>query len=381
MIELKGEIILVADLHFGINKFNIKTLKNQIKLFTKQIFPYMIKNNITTIFQFGDIFHNRTTADIIWFETLKREFFDIIQENNFNLLILKGNHDIALRESLDIALIDTIQQIYHKNITVFSKNEIIKVNNTEILVVPWITKDNSLKLEKYNVNGIFGHLEIQQFEMSKGLKDTSSILIPDYFKKQVDFVYSGHYHLKRKGGIINYLGTPFWNDWGDYNEEKGFYKFNGNDKDLFFIKNIVTKKYIKIKYNDDNKKPIEISGLEKNSIFYDIIEFKENISIFSKHHIKTFLNKYKDNKFEEMIYLLKQNNITTIITDNQHLSEIIGTNYITESIEELSTKEKQVDYNNSSIDLIRETIKNNKPEYFKIFENLLLNIDKEEIWI
>ena len=47
--KIDGKLIVIADCHFGIRRFNIDTLKDQLSFFDNQIFPYMEENNINKI--------------------------------------------------------------------------------------------------------------------------------------------------------------------------------------------------------------------------------------------------------------------------------------------------------------------------------------------
>jgi len=367
---LDKEILILGDIHFGVKRFSVSVLKNQLKVFNKQIIPYMKKNNIKQIFQLGDIFDNRTTADVIWFETLKKEFFEVLRENKIEMFILKGNHDIALRESRSIALIDTISEIYD-NITVFSSREYIKIGEMTVYIVPWITKDETLtKEEVSDVDYVFGHFEVRNFSMVPGVVDNSSELTEDFFKSnpRLKGVYSGHYHLKNIKGFLKYLGSLHQLTWSDYNDMKGFYHFDGFS--LGYIHNKESKKYIKIKYNDDlnTDKHIEVKGLRHYSLFLTEEEFEELMPELKEHELKTFINKYKDDSYEELLYKMKKSNIKTSVVNNQELSEIIGADYIVEA-EEIDLKDTET--------LIVDTIKRKRDDLLPLLTELLAEIKTE----
>ena len=364
---LDKEILIIGDIHYGVKRFSIPVLKNQLKVFNNQIIPYMKKNNIKQIFQLGDIFDNRTTADIIWFETLKKEFFDVLRDNDIEMFILKGNHDIALRESRSIALIDTVAEIYD-NITVFSSREYIKVGEMDVYVVPWITKDETLTKEEISdVDYIFGHFEVRNFSMVPGVVDKSSELTEDFFKSnpRLKGVYSGHYHLKNIKGFLKYLGSLHQLTWSDYNDMKGFYHFDGFSLD--YIHNNQSKKYIKIKYNDDlnTDRHIEVKGLEEHSLFLTEQEFEDILPELKEHELKTFINKHKDDSYEEVLYEMKKANLKTSVVNNQELSEIIGTDYIVEA-DEIDQKDTET----LIIDAIKVTRKDLLPLLTELFAEI-----------
>ena len=372
MIELNGNMILIGDTHFGKRKFSIDFLENQLAVFEKQIFPYMEENKIDKIMQFGDLFDNRTTANIIWFEKVKSNFFDKLKELNITMYTFLGNHDIAYRESRDISLTETISQLYPDNVKLFKNRETISLNNEKILIVPWITKNESLTTEEIkDVDYVFGHFEIRNFEMTKGHKDMNAKLTPEFFENGLNIkgVYSGHFHLKRNQGVIEYLGTPFQMDWGDYNEEKGFYNFDGITNE--FIENTSSKKFIKVKYNDEENtdRNIEVKGLFKHSKLFTDEEFEELLPHLQNQEVKTFINKHQDNHYEELLEKMKKADIKGSIVNNQELSAMIGTEYILDNATDISQKDTKT--------LIIETLESAKPELIPLLNELFTEIQTE----
>ena len=370
MIQIKGNIILIGDTHFGVKRFSIEMLKNQIRFFNEQVFPYMEKNNIKQIFQFGDIFDNRTTVDIIWMDYIKKYFFDVLLDKDITLYTLKGNHDLALRETRRIALIDTFAEMY-QNIKVFTEKEVIDINGFKTLIVPWLVKGEDLTYEDIkNMDYVFGHLELRNFEMTKGHCDTSAKLTKEFFEQSLNIkgVYSGHYHLKRDNGVIQYLGTPFQINFADYDEEKGFYDFDGIN--LEFFENTSSKKFIKVKYNDEDPstdRNIEVSGLFKYSKLLTDEEYKILLPELDKHEIKFFINKAKDRHFDEILYTMKENKIHATVVDNQEISQIIGTDYIEDK--ELDVQEKD------TRTLITDTVKEHKEDLLPLLLDIFREID------
>jgi len=376
MIKLTGNTILCGDLHFGKRKFSTDFLDNQLAVFEKQIFPYMQENKIDKIIQFGDLFDNRTTVNIIWFERVKSKFFDKLKELNIVMYTFLGNHDIAYRESRDISLVETISQLYPDNVKLFKDRELITLNNEKILIVPWITKNESLTTEEIkDADYVFGHFEIRNFEMTKGHKDINAKLTPEFFEKDLNIkgVYSGHFHLKRNNGIIEYLGTPYQMDWGDYDEQKGFYVFDGITNE--FIENTSSKKFIKVKYNDQNKyeentdRNIEVKGLFKYSKLLTDEEFEELLPTIQKHEVKTFINKHQDNHYEELLYKMKKADIKGSIVNNQELSELIGTDYVIDASINIEQKDTKT--------LIIETLKEANPELLPLLNELFNEVQAE----
>lgn len=372
--NVNGKMIFLGDTHFGLKKASVEFFENQMLHFEKQVFPYMKENGIKYIFQFGDFFDNRTSADIRMIKNVRTRIFDYMAREGIIMYSLLGNHDIALRESREISLIEHFQDLYPENFVLFRDRETMTVNGKNVFVIPWLTTEDILEpSELKGKDYIFGHLEIRNFAVVKGHIDESSKLTPEFFEKafSVKGVFSGHYHIKSTDGLIYYLGTPYALNWNDYDEQKGFYVW-GENQELDFFPNTVSKKFIKLKYNDEKEKPLEISGLFEEPVFYTFEEFNKVTDIIKPHEIKFFVNKAVDNKFDEYLYVLKENNINFTLVNNQMVSVLIETNYVEED------KAEPMDFE-STRDLITKTIKDNRPELIPIIHELFMELDSSVV--
>jgi len=330
---MSSKVILIGDTHFGIKKFSLEFLDNQLELFDTQIFPYMEENNIKEIYQLGDLFDNRTTADIGWLDSVKSKFFDVLKQKDIILYTLLGNHDIYYRESREISLIETISELYPNNFKIFKERTSLKLLGRDTYIVPWITKNESLTYDEIKDKEIvLGHFEIRDFSMVKGHVDKTSELTKDFFKSdtKVDRVFSGHYHLKNTEGDIKYLGTPFQLTFSDHDEQKGFYVWDGFTLD--FIENTCTKKFIKIEYDDSNfEGNVKVIGLKQQPIYYSNIEFKSILESLEKHECKFIVKESKDREFEDVVFDIKESKVKHIVVNNQEVKKLIGN---TENIDE-----------------------------------------------
>jgi len=370
--EINGKLIVIGDMHFGIKRFNIETLKDQLSLLDKQIFPYMKEHNITEIFQLGDLFDNRTTTDINFIHELRIRFFDKIKEKNLILHSLVGNHDIFHRESREVTLVKFFRDLYPDNFILYENRTYININKNKTYVVPWITKDEDFTYDEIkDCHNVLGHFEIRHFALVKGHMDETSKLTTEFFtgNTKVKNVFSGHFHLKDTKKLVKYLGTPWQNNFSDYDEEKGFYVWDEDDY-LEFFENTSSKKYIKVKYNDEQNtdRNIEVSGLFKHRKLLTDEEYKELLPSLEKHEIKFFINKAKDRHFDEILYTMKEAGVNSTVINNEELSEIIGTDYIEDSEVELDTSDTRT--------LITEAVKSNKEELIPLLIDIFNDIDR-----
>jgi len=364
----RDKIIILGDTHFGARGFSLKTFEDQIIFFKEQLFPYMKENNIDTIIQLGDILDHRKNIDILLFNKLVSEFFEEIRKNNFKLFTLLGNHDIYYNTKLDINLVKFFEELYPENVKVFTERTKTIINDQKCYFVPWIIGNTLTTNELDDVDILFGHLEIRNFEMIKGHKDEKSILTSGFLKKRKKLkeVFSGHYHLKTSDGFVYYVGTPYQLNWGDYDTKRGFYVWDKNNE-LEFIENITSPKFIKIKYNESNKNGrLEIKGLYDTPVYYN--SGSEVDIDLSKHHLKFFVNNADEKKkeYESDIFELRRKGFEFTVTNNVEISNLIGKDYISNDYENTSTTE-----------LIITTIKKEAPDLLELTNNLLSEIKEE----
>jgi len=364
----REKIVIVGDTHFGSKGFSSVSFEEQIMFFEKQLFLYMEDNGIDTIIQMGDFLDHRKSMDILIFNKILNRFFDVLVKKKFRMITILGNHDIYYNSKLDVNLMQTFERLYPHNVKVFKERTKLTINNQICYFVPWIIDGTLTEQELIGVEILFGHLEIRNFEMIKGHKDENSILTSDFLKKRKKLkkVFSGHYHIKSTNGFIQYVGTPFQLNWGDYETSRGFFVW---DKfgDTEFIENNVSPKFVKIKYDEENENGrVEVKGLHSHPVYYengnDIDEDLVN------HKLKFFVNNAceKSKDYESDIFELRRIGCEFTVTNNVELSNLIGDDYINDDDENISTTE-----------LIISTIKNDAPDLLDLTSSLISEIETE----
>jgi len=200
-------------------------------------------------------------------------------------------------------------------VDVISKPMEMELEGVPCLFIPWINKENSDKclsaIEKSKADFCFGHFEINNFEMVKGIKCRNSMSgnIFKHFKG----VFSGHFHLKAKKGNIKYLGSLFQLNWNDYGDDKGFYVFDPKNPKMKFISSDYDI-YVKLYIDDDFK-------------------FTDDLSAYENRILKIYINRKLSKK--EDIFLTK-------IMDDAMSFEIIDNTIILDQIEDIEIKEEDV---------------------------------------
>lgn len=346
--------ILIGDTHFGEKSFNLDFFENQLKVFKEQIVPYMIDNGIKYILQTGDLFHNRITMDINFFDKFCAEFIEYLAEKDITLITFLGNHDIYFKSTRNSNLSKYLEKMY-SNVILFQEQDTILINDKKVLLVPWLLENESINYIDEEI--IIGHFEIKSFMLSRGSFDEKSKLTSDLFSKYSNLkkVYSGHYHINQEKDLIHYVGTPYQINWGDFGNNCGFYHFNGVEAK--FIENKSSYKHIKIIIDEKSEIPFKVlDGDNIVSTDKDVILDNCILKVFNKYSV--------NNSFEEFLFRLKEEKISYNFYNEQEIESIIN-------------PDNKVKLTNTDT-FVLDYIKDNNPELLLLIESILENIKEED---
>ena len=262
-----SSFIILGDLHLGVRNASSILANYQLDFFETQLFPYMEKNGIDTILQLGDMFDSRKFSSHLILHMWKKRFFEVLESKGYKLIILVGNHDIPMRNSIKINSPNLLLASSYSNVTVIDQPSHVDIKGIEFLIIPWICDENREEVYKMveSSPSIYcaGHFEFSGFEMQKGVVGSGGESTAEFSK--FDLVLSGHYHTKSMKGNILYTGVPYEMTWADFNDTKGFHEFNTNTHKLKFIKN-TSSLFHKLEYDDSTSSPIPPSNLKGNYI-------------------------------------------------------------------------------------------------------------------
>lgn len=227
------KIALICDTHFGKRSDNLVMLEHFSSFFKNQFFPYLKKNDIRTVYHLGDVVDRRKYMNYNTLNVMRTALLEPLKAHTDAVHIIAGNHDVYYKDTNALNSLTELLGGYNFNLYV----DPAEVNGS--LLVPWINPENMTRsyaaIKASKAKSCFGHLEITGFEMSRGAACEHGISA-DLFKK-FDVVGSGHFHLRSSKGNIQYLGSPYEMDWGDYNSPKGFSVFDTDTQELTFIPN------------------------------------------------------------------------------------------------------------------------------------------------
>ena len=214
-----SKFLILGDLHF--RKCRSKE-ENKYRLNVLQfISDYMKLNKISHIIQLGDFFHDRKSVDV----SLDNEVQNIFDKYFNSILesfeIVTGNHDVYYNNRNDISSLEMLKNII-PSLHITDEPDYSEVYKMTFL--PWLNENNAEKFNEFLSKPnkyCFGHLEINGFEMMRGILAKDSLEVSSF--RHFDRVFSGHYHLTQDKGNITYVGSVFQNDFGDYGDIKRFF--------------------------------------------------------------------------------------------------------------------------------------------------------------
>lgn len=232
-------ICLVSDTHLGIYKSADLWHDVVLKLF-KEIADYCDRHNITKIIHLGDFFANRRVLNV---KTLDyaHKIASII--NGFDTWIVRGNHDQYFKNEPYPHSLIVFRK--YKNIHIVDEPYAIDIGGRFIGLVPW-----NEEFKHLDCTVLMGHFDINGFKMNDGFIQRRGRWNKSDFNG-FEQVISGHFHTPTHDiDDINYLGSPYQQNFGDAGSERGFYIWYPDSKNFDFIEFTGAPKYVIIDTED-----------------------------------------------------------------------------------------------------------------------------------
>lgn len=337
------KIPLISDSHFGI-KNDSSTVRNYSMSFINQFFKYIDDNNIKEIIHLGDFLDRRRFVNYETLNFVRKHFIEQLKLRGIKMHLILGNHDCYFKNTNDLNSPKELMSNYD-NVVIYDKPCEVEINQTKYAFIPWLTEetfdDFKFLLQNTTAKYAMGHLEIQGFQVLRGIKSEKGL--PLSCLTQFEYVFSGHYHVKQDNGHVYYLGTPYDMTFADIDEKKGFHVFDDTTKQLEFYEN-KNKLFHKFVYDD--------SG---------IIDDTQDFTKYSNCYVKIVVkNKKKPILFDKILDKIHSVNPA-------HVSVIDET--------ELYVEEQEIDQTQDTMTIICSDIDNmkdiEKPDKLKQIMNEL----------
>ena len=296
---------LICDTHYGARKGS-KLFHDYFELFYENVFfPTLEQYGITTVIHMGDAFDSRKSIDYQSLEWAKRVVFEPLSKYNVHMIV--GNHDSYYKNTNNTNSPQLLLKDY-TNVKTYSYPTEIKVDNLDILLLPWICMENeeqSLKMiKKSKAKVIMGHLELQGFRVNRSLVMEHGLEANIFknFKK----VFSGHYHTRSDNGTVFYTGNPYEIYWNDVNDTRGFTIFDTETLEHFSVDNPY-KMFHNIYYEDTDHQLFDVRQYE-NKIVKVIVRKKTDLKQFEKFIDKLYSSNIAELKIIENFEIQESEN-------------------------------------------------------------------------
>lgn len=290
------KVAIITDTHWSSRKSS-RLFHDYFELFYKNIFfPTLEKEGITTVIHMGDAFDNRKSIDLWGLEWTKRVVLDPL--SSYQVHLVTGNHDVYFRNTNEVNSPELLLKDY-SNIKTYSNPTEIKLDNLNILLLPWICQDNkdqSMKMiEKTKAKVVMGHLELCGFRVNRQMVMDHG-LDSNIFEK-FSKVFSGHYHTRSDNGTVYYLGNPYEIYWTDVGDTRGFTIFDTETLEHTLINNPY-RIFYNIYYEDTNHQIFDTREYE-NKIVKVVVRKKSNTVKFEKFIDKLYASGVAELKIVE----------------------------------------------------------------------------------
>ena len=287
------KIAIITDQHFGCRKNSKHFHDYFLKFYNDVFFPTLEKEGITTIVDMGDTFDSRKGVDFSSLAWAKNNYYDRLEKMGCEIHTIVGNHTAYYKNTNDVNAVDLLLREY-ENVKIYSEATDIKIDNLNILLVPWINSENEKMtldaIDNSKSRCVMGHLEFKGFRIHRGfvMDQGTDVKLFDKFDK----VYSGHYHTRSDDGKVFYLGNPYEMYWNDLSDTRGFHLFDTETLEHTPIDNPY-KMFYNIYYEDTNHQTFDTRKYD-DKIVKLIVRKKTDQTQFER-----FVDKlYNSNVFE-----------------------------------------------------------------------------------
>jgi DNA repair exonuclease SbcCD nuclease subunit len=206
-MNLFKKALCFTDIHYGLKNNSIQH-NTDCDDFIDWAINTAKTEGCETGFFLGDWHHNRATLNL---HTLDFSLKALEKLNNAfeNFYFVIGNHDMYYRDKRNIHGVSWAKHL--TNIKIVDE----WVIKDDVAIIPWLVKDDHKRIKKVKAKYVFGHFELPHFKMNANVRmpDTGTIHA-DHFNN-IDYVFSGHFHMRQAQKNIHYIGNCFPHSYSD----------------------------------------------------------------------------------------------------------------------------------------------------------------------
>lgn len=199
------KIIAFTDIHFG-NKGNSTQFNEDCTDFINWMCATAVKQGCETCVFLGDWHHHRNTINVSTLNYTTRNLKKL-NDSFEKVYFITGNHDLYYREKREIHSLPMLTEFSN----IIAIDHIM--SDGDITFVPWLVEDEWKKIKNIKSRYVFGHFEIPGFKLNAQIEMPDHGEINKTHFKNVEYVFSGHFHRRQIDKNIHYIGNPFGHDY------------------------------------------------------------------------------------------------------------------------------------------------------------------------
>ena len=272
------KLAILNDTHCGIRNSSEIFLKNAEDFYSKVFFPYCQEHEIDQIVHLGDYYDHRKFVNFKALNHNRKHFLDQMRKFEMKMDIIPGNHDTYYKNTNDLNSLKELLGYYMNEVHIIMEPTVMEYGSLKMAMLPWINQENyesSMSfVRECKADWLGGHLELNGFEMMRGVKNTHG-MDSKLFNK-FELVLSGHYHVSSRRDNIWYLGSQMEFFWSDAHDPKAFHVVDTETRQIEKVKNPYTL-FHKIVYNDDeiDYNNTELPNLENKFVKVVVVNKKD----------------------------------------------------------------------------------------------------------
>jgi DNA repair exonuclease SbcCD nuclease subunit len=216
MDQLFQKAVVFTDAHFG--RSNDDPIANQDNLdFIEWMIDRARSWGAETCLFLGDLFHSRAAVGVTSLQAALTGLEKVSGAGFKRTVLLLGNHDIARRQSREIASLNFSRHL--PNVTLITNPLIVD----DVMFLPWLIDDD---IPRQKTRYVFAHLETIGAMMNARIPCLGGPHAVDATTfAGHDYTLSGHFHQRQAidcpgGGQILYIGSIFPFDFSDANDHQ-----------------------------------------------------------------------------------------------------------------------------------------------------------------
>ena len=272
------KLAILNDTHCGIRNSSEIFLKNAEDFYSKVFFPYCQEHEIEQIVHLGDYYDHRKFVNFKALNHNRKHFLDQMRKFEMKMDIIPGNHDTYYKNTNDLNSLKELLGYYMNEVHIIMEPTVMEYGSLKMAMLPWINQENyetSMSfVRECKADWLGGHLELNGFEMMRGVKQTHG-MDSKLFNK-FELVLSGHYHVSSRRDNIWYLGSQMEFFWSDAHDPKAFHVVDTETRQIEKVKNPHTL-FHKIVYNDEeiDYNNTELPNLENKFVKVVVVNKKD----------------------------------------------------------------------------------------------------------